>query len=159
MIPETPVSADLLHRGIPHRIFRHPGTVYSLEQAAQERGQKPEQVVRSILFRLSQRGYVMVLVAGPEQIAWPALRKYVGQSRVTMASRDEVLLATGYEIGAVAPFGLPHPIRVLVDVSVLRQEEVSIGSGVRGTTIILRVADLLKALGSVETGDFLAGAS
>ncbi len=146
----TPVGRALRDTGIPFREFHHPGPVNSLEQAAEERGQRPEQVVRSILFRLAQDEYLMVLVAGPRQVDWKALRKTVGQSRLTMASADEVRQVTGYEIGAVAPFGLPRPIRVLLDESVTREEELSIGSGVRGATVILSSADLLRALGDVE---------
>lgn len=146
----TPVTNALAAHGIPFRLFRHPGPIRSLQQAAQERGQEPEQVVRSLLFRLSEDEFVMVLVAGAQQVDWRALRGVVGQSRLTTASREEVLQVTGYELGAVAPFGLPQPLRVLVDESVLAPEEVSIGSGVRGTTVILRSANLMRALGNVE---------
>lgn len=142
--------------GISHRVFRHPGPVHSLEQAARERGHRPEQVVRSILFRLAKGEYAMVLMAGPAQISWRTLREYMGQSRLTTASREEVLSVTGYELGAVAPFGLPGPMRVLVDDGVMDQEEVSIGSGERGVTVILQSVDLMKALGDVETGQFRA---
>lgn len=146
----TPVGHALAELEIPHRTFRHPGPIHSLEQAAAERGQRPEQVVRSLLFRLAEDDFVMVLMAGPQQVGWRALRHYLDESRLTMASREEVLATTGYELGAVAPFGLPQPLRILVDESVLAEEEISIGSGVRGTTVILRSADLLRALGEVE---------
>jgi Cys-tRNA(Pro)/Cys-tRNA(Cys) deacylase len=146
----TPVGNALQERGIPFREFRHPGLVTSLEQAAEERGQRPDQIVRSILFRLAQDDYLMVLVAGPRQVDWKALRRYVGQSRLTMAAAEEVRSVTGYEIGAVSPFALPRPIRVLIDESVVQEGEISIGSGVRNTTVILTSADLLRALGNVE---------
>lgn len=149
-----PVAHYLAAIGIPHRVFRHAGPVHSLEQAAQERGQQPGQVVRSILFRLAEAEYAMVLMAGPSQIDWRALRRFVGQSRLTTASEEEVFRVTGYPIGAVAPFGVPQPLRVLVDESVLAQQEISIGSGARGVTVILQVADLLRALGAVEVGRF-----
>ena len=152
----TPVGRALDALGVPHRVFTHPGPIHSLEQAAEERGQRPEQVVRSILFRAGQDDYLMVLVAGPQQVDWKALRRTLGQSRVSMASAEDVLAVTGYEIGAVSPFGLPRPLRVLVDASVGREEEVSLGSGTRGTTIILRSADLLAALPNAEPVD-LAG--
>jgi Cys-tRNA(Pro) deacylase len=150
----TPVSRILAKKGVPHREFRHPGPVHSLEQAALERGQQPEQVVRSIVFRLAKGEYAMVLIAGPAQVSWPALRRYLGQSRLTMASHDEVLAATGYQRGAVSPFGLLQSMRILVDHRVLEPEEISIGSGVRGVTIILRTRDLAGALGDYEAGDF-----
>jgi len=135
---------------IPYRFFRHPGQVHSLEQAAAERGQLPGQVVRSIVFRTGQDEFVMALVAGPKQISWPALRAHLGQSRMTMATPDEVLRVTGYHTGSVSPFGLPQAIRILVDESVLAHPEVSIGSGLRNTTVIIKTDDLLKALGDVE---------
>jgi Cys-tRNA(Pro) deacylase len=150
----TPVTIDLDNKGIPYRFFRHPGQLYSLEQAAQERGQHPEQVIRSILFRISKEEFIMVLAAGPTQLAWGKLRKYMNQSRMSMASEDEVMRVTGYPLGAVSPFGLSRPVRILVDKSVLLQEEISIGSGVRNTTIIMRIEDLLRALGNIEIGDF-----
>jgi Cys-tRNA(Pro)/Cys-tRNA(Cys) deacylase len=121
-----------------------------MEQAARERGQNPEQIVRSILFRIGEGEYLLALVAGPAQISWKALRTYLGQSRLTMADKDEVLDITGYPIGAVSPFGTRSKLRILVDAGVVVEEEISIGSGIRGTTIILKSADLKRALGDVE---------
>lgn len=151
----TPVTQTLDQAGIPYRFFRHPGQVQSLEQAAAERGQQPEQVIRSIVFRVEEDEYVMALAAGPEQISWPALRRYLGLSRLTMANPQEVLQATGYPTGAVSPFGLPQPMRTLVDPGVLRPAEVSIGAGVRNATVILQQENLQRALrlllGEIET--------
>jgi Cys-tRNA(Pro) deacylase len=145
-----PVSLALDQLGIPHTVFHHSGQVNSLEQAAQERNQRLEQAVRSILFRLSGNEYLMVLVAGPKQISWKALRKHVGQSRLTMATEGEVLSVTGYRIGTVSPFGLPHPLRILIDESVLKEDEISIGSGMRGIAVIMKSADLRRVLNDAE---------
>lgn len=154
MSESTPVSRVLTRFGIPHREFTHPGPIHSLKQAADERGQIPEQIVRSIVFRIGKGEFAMVLVAGPNQVSWPALRSRLGQSRLTMASDDEVLAATGYQPGSVSPFGLPAPLRILVDENVFVHEEISIGSGVKGTTIIMKSADLKVALGKIELGIF-----
>jgi Cys-tRNA(Pro)/Cys-tRNA(Cys) deacylase len=148
------VTQALDELDVPYRVFKHPGPIASLEQAARERGQRPEQVVRSLLFRLGEEEFVMVLVAGPDQVSWPALRHYLGQSRLTMASQEDVFRTTGYKVGAVSPFGLPKPLRVLVDEGVLTEEEVSIGSGIRGLTVILRSKDLMHALVNAEVGQF-----
>jgi len=150
MNKQPPVSLALDELNIPHRMFVHPGPVHSLEQAARERGQRPEQVLRSILFRTGEDEYIMALVAGPAQISWKALRSYLGQSRLTMANEEEVLAVTGYPIGAVSPFGTIRQLRVLVDTNVFLEEEVSLGSGVRGTTVILKSVDLRRALGDSE---------
>jgi Cys-tRNA(Pro) deacylase len=152
---ETPVTRDLDAKGIPYRLFTHPGQVHSLEQAAQERGQRPEQVVRSILFRLTGDQFVLVLAPGRQQISWPALRQHLGVTRMSMASEADVLERTGYLHGAVSPFGLPSPLRILVDQGILDEEEISIGSGVRNTTVIMKTTDLRQALEKVEVGCFV----
>ena len=150
MIEKFPASLALEKLGIPHRVFQHNDHVTSLEQAAQERGQRPEQVVRSILFRLGEGEFVMALVGGPAQISWKRLRQHFGQSRLTMATEEQVLAVTGYRIGTVSPFGLPQPLKILIDPDVMNEEEVSIGSGVRNTGIIIRSSDLSRALKGAE---------
>lgn len=154
-----PVARALTELGVAHRVFRHPGEVTSLEQAAAERGHRPSQIVRSILFRLGAERFAMVLVAGPDQVDWKRLRQIVGQSRLTMASADEVLAVTGYPIGAVSPFGIPTPLPVFLDRSVLAEEEISIGSGWRNVTVILTSADLVRCLPDAIVDDYrVAGA-
>ena len=131
---KPPASLALDALGIEHRIFLHEGSVTSFEQAASERGQRPAQV------------------------DWKSLRKLVGRSRVRMATEDEVLEVTGYRTGTVSPFGMKNQtrpefdrrVRALIDASVLREEEVSIGSGVRNTAIILKSTDLQRALKDAE---------
>ncbi len=150
-----PASIALESLGIPHQVFRHNGPVNSLEQAAQERRQRPEQVVRSILFRLGEDEYLMALVAGPAQISWKKLRKYVGQSRLTMASEDEVLQVTGYRTGAVSPFGTARPLRVLVDAGLLKEDQVSLGSGVRAVAIVMKTSDLMRGLKNPEVTELV----
>ena len=151
----TAVTRYLDQKKIPYRLFQHHGTIRSLEDAAEDRGQRPGQIIRSILFRLAHGEFLMVLVAGPQQISWRTLRSYLDVSRLTMASKEEVLVATGYQIGAVSPFGLPHPIRILVDENIFLEKEISIGSGVRGLAVIMDRDDFLNAIGVFERGHFI----
>ena len=98
----------------------------------------------------------MVLIAGARQVSRQTLPRAVGQSRLTMASEEELLRVTGYAMSAVSPFGLQTPMPILADVSAFVPTEVSIGSGVRGTTVILKSADLKRALGALQVGHFAA---
>jgi Cys-tRNA(Pro) deacylase len=145
-----PVSIALEKLGVPHKIFRHENPVTSFEQAASDRGQRASQVVRSILFRIAEDEFIMALVAGPAQISWKILRKHLGRSRISMATEDEVLAVTGYRVGTVSPFGLQNQLKVLIDPSVLGEEEISIGSGMRNTAIILKSTDLRRVLKDAE---------
>lgn len=147
---QPPVSITLEKLNIPHQIFRHETPVDSFEKAASDRSQRPSQIVRTILFRVSEEDFALVLVAGPGQISWKILRKLLGKSRITMATEEEVLAVTGYRIGTVGPFGLAKPVRMFIEAGVLKEEEVSIGSGMRDTAVIMKSADLRKALEPVD---------
>jgi Cys-tRNA(Pro) deacylase len=147
---KPPTSIVLEELGIPHRLFSQEGTVTSFEQAARERSQREAQVVRSILFQIRPEEFVMVLVAGPAQVDWKKLRQLVGRSRVRMATEDEVLEITGYRVGTVSPFGTKNQVKVMIDESVLAEEEISIGSGIRNTAIIMNTTDLRRVLGDAE---------
>lgn len=147
---KPPASIVLDQLNIQHRVFHHEKPLMSFEQAAAERNQRPEQIVRSILFQVRPEEFILILVAGREQVDWRKLRQLVGRSRVRMATEDEVLEVTGYRVGTVSPFGLKNPVKVLIDESVLREKEVSTGSGVRNMAIILNSADLRQALKDAE---------
>jgi Cys-tRNA(Pro) deacylase len=146
MMEPPPASIALEKLNIPHQIFKHETPVTSFEQAASDRNQRPEQIVRSILFQIRPEEFLMVLVAGPTQIDWKKLRQLVKRSRVRMASEEEVLEITGYRVGTVSPFGLKNQVKILIDESVLREEEISIGSGVRNMEIIMKSEDVRRAL-------------
>ena len=45
-------------------------------------------------------------------------------------------------------------MRILIDESVQTQNEISLGSGVRGTAILMKANDLLRALPHADLGSF-----
>ncbi len=151
-----PVARALAARQIPFRVFRHASPIRSLEQAAADRGQTPDQIIRSLVFRLGKDEFIMALAAGPGQLSWPAIRAHLGRSRMTLARPEEVLTVTGYRIGTVGPFGLARPLRLLADRRVFLPPEVSFGSGEANVAIIMRQEDFQRALGEIESGDFMA---
>ena len=157
MTKTPPVSHALTALNVPHRVFQHEKPFKTMAEAAAARNQEISQLIRSILFRVGKEDFIIVMMAGPAQLSWSALRAHLGQSRMTMASKDEVLRITGYPIGTVAPIGLPQPLRLLADKSVFAHEEISFGSGQHGTAIIMRTEDFRKTLGEVEIGEFANG--
>ncbi len=145
-MPSTPVTQALESLGVPHRLHVHAAPVRSLDQAARERGLTPGQIVRSLVFRLEDRGFILVLVAGPARIAWPRLRRLLGVSRITTATPEEVLDVTGYEPGAVSPYGLRREVRILADRSLQAHDMLSIGAGIRNAGVVLARENLERSL-------------
>ncbi len=153
MSTSTPVTHVLDHLGIPYQIHIHKHPPKSIEIAARERGLDPCQIIRSLLFRMEGDQYVLVLIAAGSRVRWSKLRRYLNISRVSTATAEEVLQATGYEPGAVSPFGLPTPIRILADRSLLDHAVLSIGAGIPNAGVILARDDLIRVL-DLEIGDF-----
>jgi Cys-tRNA(Pro)/Cys-tRNA(Cys) deacylase len=152
MTTSTPVTQALTDLGIPYQLHIHEKPLHSLEQAAHERGLDPTQIVRSLLFRCEDESYVLVLMAGPRKVNWIKLRRYLGVSRITTATPEQVQAITGYSPGAVSPFGLSSSLRILADQSLLDHEVISLGAGIPNAGVILKSDDLLSAL-EIEMGD------
>ncbi len=149
-----PVSLALNALNAPHKVFWHEKPFKSMQEAAEARGQNINQLVRSILFRIGEDEFILVMVAGPSQLSWGALRAYLGLSRMTMATKPEVKKVTGYEIGTVAPFGLARPLRILADQNIFFPDQVSFGSGQHGAAIIMEMDAFKTLLKDVERGNF-----
>jgi len=142
----TPVTIALDAWGVSYRLHLHQGPISSVEQAARERGLIPEQIIRSLLFRLENGEFVLVLMPGPGKVSWPKLRRRLGVTRLTTAAAEIVQSITGYPPGSVSPYGLPSTVRLLADLRLLRHTTVSIGAGIPDAGVILRTEDLLRTL-------------
>jgi Cys-tRNA(Pro)/Cys-tRNA(Cys) deacylase len=153
MAKTTPVTLALDSLCIPYRLHEHDHPIRTLEQAAEERGLTPDQIVRSLLFRLTGGTFILVLMPGVSRVSWPKLRSHLGVSRVTTATAQEVREVTGYEIGTVSPFGLNRPLQIMADQRILDHEILSLGAGVRNAGIILKRDDVVSAL-QPTFGDF-----
>jgi Cys-tRNA(Pro)/Cys-tRNA(Cys) deacylase len=139
--------------GLAFRLHRHDHALTGLAQAAEERGLSPDQIVRSLVFRLAQDRFVVVLMPGPGPVAWPKLRRFLNVSRLTTASAGEVLAATGYRPGTVSPFGLPPGLPILADRRLLSLQVISVGAGIPNAGLILAGKDLAASL-NPQFGDF-----
>jgi prolyl-tRNA editing enzyme YbaK/EbsC (Cys-tRNA(Pro) deacylase) len=67
-----------------------------------------------------------------------------GAARARVATAEQVVEATGFAPGAVAPFPLPNVIAVLADRNLLAHELVWVGAGSPTHMAALPPADLLR---------------
>jgi prolyl-tRNA editing enzyme YbaK/EbsC (Cys-tRNA(Pro) deacylase) len=77
------------------------------------------------------------------------VRKHLGARKISFASMDDAVRHTGMEYGGITPVGLPEDWPILVDLNVLDQERVIIGSGIRGSKL-LAAPSVLASLPSAE---------
>jgi Cys-tRNA(Pro)/Cys-tRNA(Cys) deacylase len=142
---DTPATRALEAAGIGAEIVRTepPSTA---EQSAFLQGIELRQLIRTIVIRRAREDYVFVLVPGGRQIDWPKLRSLLGVKRLSLPDADEAKGATGYERGAITPFGSSPSWPVIADASVRDVVRVAIGAGARGVNAHMPTDVLLEAL-------------
>lgn len=132
--------------GVPHVARRYP-PAGSLAEAAEMRGLRPADIVKTMVVRRGADDYLFVLLGGDREISWPKLRALLGVNRLSMPDAATALAVTGYPRGAITPFGASNPWPVYVDADVPGRR-ISMGGGELGLAIALDADDAIAALGA-----------
>jgi prolyl-tRNA editing enzyme YbaK/EbsC (Cys-tRNA(Pro) deacylase) len=117
------------------------------DAAAQAVGCRLEQIVKSIVF-VSDDRYVLVLVPGNRRADEASVAAALDADEVRVAKPNEVLEATGFEPGAVAPFPLRAVETVLIERTILQHGRVWIGAGTPVHMAGLSPVDLQRLSGA-----------
>lgn len=120
----------------------------SAEESAAFQGIELARLLRTIVVRRGAGDYVFVLVPGGREIDWKKLRAHLGVSRLSLPDAEEAREATGYERGAITPFGSTTAWPVIADASVPTLDRVAIGGGGHGINLHLAGGDLVAHLGA-----------
>ena len=142
---DTPALAALDGSVVEYRVVRTP-VAESPEESAELQGIPLSALLRTLVVRRGDDDYIFVLVPGGRRFDWPKLRAHLGVKRLSMPSADEAREVTGYERGAITPFGSRRPWPVLVDTTALENEIVAIGGGARGVNLHLAPSALIGHL-------------
>jgi len=142
---DTPGIVAVRDARIPFEVMRTQ-RARSAEESARFQGIALGQLLRTIVVRRGANDYVFVLVPGGRRIDWAKLRAHLKIRRISLPDKDEAFQATGYERGAITPFGSNHPWPVIADATVGEAgDPVAIGGGAHGVNLHVATADLLKA--------------
>ena len=126
--PVERVAAVLRERAIDARLEEFPEGTPTAGAAARAVGCERAQIVKSIVF-VSDGLPVLALVPGDRRADAAKVAAAAGARYARMAKPEEVVGATGFEPGAVAPFPAPNVSRVLLDRELMRHELVWVGAG------------------------------
>jgi Cys-tRNA(Pro)/Cys-tRNA(Cys) deacylase len=150
-MPETPALAALEGSGLAFDVVQ---TVpaRSAEESAELQGIPLGALLRSLVVRRGDDDYVFVLVPGGRRFDWPKLRAHLGVRRLSLPDAAEALAVTGYERGAITPFGAKRAWPVIIDASALEHGVVAIGGGAHGVNLHLSPDELVAHL-SAEVAD------
>ena len=138
-----PALADPRLAGIRYEVVNRKGAS-SLAEAAAMQGDTPDALLKTMMVRVSDARFIMVLVPGNRTIDWHKLRSLLGERRLTMATPEQALDQTGYTPGTITPFGSNLRFEVYADAAI--GGRVTVGSGEHGVGIRLDAAELLRVV-------------
>ena len=126
--PVERVARVLRESAVEARLEEFPEGTPTAAEAARAIGCDLPQIVKSLVFVCDDRP-VLALVPGDRRADAGRISAAVGAHAARVARPEEVVAATGFEPGAVAPFPAPRISRVLMDRSFLQHDLVWIGAG------------------------------
>ena len=153
----TPATDAIAATGIDHEVVVTK-RASSVEEAAMLCGVSVPALLKTLVVRVGDGNYRFVLVPGDRSIDWPKLRAALGVRRMTLPEAAEALEVTGYERGAITPFGSTTAWPVVADAAIPDTGPVSIGGGAHGVSLrVVDPTDLIRVLNATVADVSRAG--
>jgi prolyl-tRNA editing enzyme YbaK/EbsC (Cys-tRNA(Pro) deacylase) len=141
--PVERVAAVLRAAGVDARLEEFLDGTPTAAAAARSIGCEPEEIVKSLVFICDGRP-VLALVPGDRRADPIKVAAAVNAGYARVARPEEVLAATGFEPGGVAPFPASAVTRVLLEKELLVHETVWAGAGTSRHMVGLSPGDLAR---------------
>jgi prolyl-tRNA editing enzyme YbaK/EbsC (Cys-tRNA(Pro) deacylase) len=122
------VTAFLRAAAVDANVQEFPAGTLTAQEAATAIGCDLGEIVKSIVF-VCEGSHLLALVPGDRRADEAKVAAAAGVVAVRIASADEVLAATGFEPGAVAPFPQRAIWKAFIERTVLQHKKVWIGAG------------------------------
>ena len=151
--PVERVAAALRAAAVDARLEEFPAGTPTAAAAAEAVGCELSQIVKSLVFVCDGRP-VLALVPGDRRADPGKVAAAAGAAEARVARPEEVVAATGFEPGAVAPFPAGKVERVLVEQGLLMHELVWVGAGTSRHMAGLAPFDLVR-VAKAEPADLI----
>ena len=100
-------------------------------------------IVKSLLLR-TDKDFILCLVSGDKRCSLNKVKKIINNKDVSMANADQVKSQTGFSIGGVSPVAHLEKIRILIDSSLSRYENVYAAAGHPNSIFKITYNQLIK---------------
>jgi len=126
--PVERVARELRAAAIEATVQEFPEGTPTAEAAANAVGCRLDQIVKSLVF-VCDDAFVLAMVPGDRRADEGRVAEATGATDVRVARAREVVEATGFEPGGVAPFPLAATETVFIERTLLQHDRVWIGAG------------------------------
>ena len=100
-------------------------------------------IVKSLLLRTDD-SFILCLVSGDKRCSLNKIKKMINKKDISMANADQVKSQTGFSIGGVSPVAHLEKIKILVDSSLSRYENVYAAAGHPNSIFKITYKQLIK---------------
>lgn len=142
---EDRVRAVLATTGVSHQLLECDPALADTAQYCEAYGYSLDQSANTIVVASKTdppKLVACVVLATTRLDVNGAVRKRLGVRKVSFASADDTVAATGMQIGGVTPFALPAGMEIWVDAEVTRRDEIILGGGSRSMKVLAPPAAL-----------------
>jgi prolyl-tRNA editing enzyme YbaK/EbsC (Cys-tRNA(Pro) deacylase) len=152
--PVERVARELRAAAVDATVQEFPEGTPTAEAAAQAVGSGLDQIVKSLVF-VCDGAFVLAMVPGDRRADEARVAEAAGAQEVRVARAKEVVEATGFEPGGVAPFPLVAVEQVFIERTLLQHDRVWIGAGTHEHMAGLAPTELQRLSGA-ETADLVS---
>lgn len=137
------LRAFLKENHVEYRPVLHVSS-FTAQQLAHSKHITGEKVAKVVLLK-SGMGYVMAVLPACYKVDFSSLKTILGDQELRLATETEIRkLFPDCEIGAMPPFGNLYQLKVYVDESLARQNEITFPAGTHMDAIEIKYADFEK---------------
>lgn len=112
-------------------------------------GLPAEQVFKTLVVKGDRNGVCFAVVPGDSELDLKALARLSGDRKIEMTALKEVQPLTGYVRGGVTAIAAKKEYPVYLDEVATLFDVIAVSAGVRGTQILLKPADYIRATRAV----------
>jgi prolyl-tRNA editing enzyme YbaK/EbsC (Cys-tRNA(Pro) deacylase) len=145
--PVDRVARELRAAAVDATVQEFPEGTPTAQAAAEAVGCRLDQIVKSLVF-VCDGVFVLAMVPGDRRADEGRVAEAAGAGEVRVARASEVVEATGFEPGGVAPFPLAAVEQVFIETTLLQHDRVWIGAGTDAHMCGLGPTDLQRLSGA-----------
>lgn len=140
------LQSYIISHNIDAEILTMVGRVHSVDAASKELGIPPERIIKTVVFVVDDK-VILAIVNGTDRASSKRLSAAIGITPPRLASPEEALNLTGFEVGGTPPIAIKNA-DVLIDPRVMELSEVIGGGGTDHHLLRIRPEEIVRTTGA-----------
>lgn len=148
MFDEKHLRKFLEENGVKAEII-YVGEAATSREASRSAGVRIDKIAKTVIFTSDKGDVIAVVLRADRRVHQKRLSRLLGYKKLRLATKEEIIGATGYPPGAVPPIAHRRKIPVYVDRELLELDRVYAGGGSTGHLLAISPLDIVNLSGAV----------